>query len=577
MSNNIKLNLKYASEVLGEIEKYPKGSVILAKLQTGPGKTSAIIGAENLLGLMDKSKDETIIYLCNRWALKNQVKISLCEKLDINYKNDEEQVDYDFLNKTKTFGNVTVMSYQEMQNIVYDSDKIKHDNPENWYIKDGIFSLGDYDYIVCDEFHYIVRDAGFNSKTMASYREILRTWYDNSVLLLLTATDYEVRTAIENTVNEWMEITKDEIYKTVYKNRTFKEEYYKYLDGGIDYSYVRVFYYTNKKDIITTIKNSPTEEKWLWFISNIKKGEELLEEFKNQNIDAEMISSEENSELKQYIIENERFECRVLIATSVLDNGVNIKDDAVVNMVIETFDEITFVQELGRKRINKDNAQQINLYIPKRKSGHYTKKIESIHRKMRIIDIYLECQKTGDMSTLKKETDYTQGKLDKAFYRDFDDKLCLNYMYLSRINRDEFYYNECKKAIDEDEWFFIKEQLRWIGLEHTFNKDNLIKNVVDNKEVKTLEGFLDKAFNDNELYTKEGFRKIIDSLIENDSRIKTIMNEIDGKHTREKGQKIYNKLFEKLGFDYLVGTQVKKETINGKRKNISYWVIVKEN
>ena len=73
----MKLNLKFASEVLGEIEKYPKGSIILAKLQTGTGKTTAIIGANEILGLMDRIKDETIIYLCNRWALKNQVKRDL--------------------------------------------------------------------------------------------------------------------------------------------------------------------------------------------------------------------------------------------------------------------------------------------------------------------------------------------------------------------------------------------------------------------------------------------------------------------------------------------------------------------
>lgn len=550
----MELNLKYASEVLGEIEKYPKGSVILAKLQTGTGKTSAIIGAENLLGLMDKTSGK-IIYLCNRWALKNQVKISLCKKLDIDYMSDEEQVDYDFLNKTKTFGNVTVMSYQEMQNIVYDSDKIKHDNPKDWYMKDGIFSLGDYDYIVCDEFHYIVRDAGFNSKTMASYREILRTWYDNSVLLLLTATDCEVKSAVEKAVNTWKDITKDEVYKTVYKNRTFKEDYYKYLDGGIDYSYVRVFYYTNKKDIITTIKNSPTEEKWLWFISNIKKGEELLEEFKNQNIDAEMISSEENSELKQYIIENERFECRVLITTSVLDNGVNIKDDAVVNMVIETFDQITFIQELGRKRIDKDNAQQITLYIHKRNPSHYTKKLESIRNKMRIINTYIDCQKINDMSVLKKETDYMQGKLDKAFYRDFDDKLCLNHMYLSRITRDEFYYDECRKAIKEDEWFFIKEQLSWIGLEHTFNEDNLIKNIVDNEEVKTLENYLEGLIG-KRLY-KEEQQELINKI---DIRV-------DGKQ-----MKSFSKL--NLGLEMLgIVLRIKSKRVTENGKKITIWYI----
>ena len=89
--------------------------------------------------------------------------------------------------------------------------------------------------------------------------------------------------------------------------------------------------------------------------------ESLLEELKKSNIEADMVTSNDNSELKKYIIENERFECKVLITTSVLDNGVNIKDDDVTNIIIDSFDKVTFIQEIGRIRIDIKNAKTIKL------------------------------------------------------------------------------------------------------------------------------------------------------------------------------------------------------------------------
>ena len=55
--------------------------------------------------------------------------------------------------------------------------------------------------------------------------------------------------------------------------------------------------------------------------------------------------------------------CKVLITTSVLDNGFSIEDDNVKNIVICTDDKTEFLQELGRKRINKDKGETVNLYI----------------------------------------------------------------------------------------------------------------------------------------------------------------------------------------------------------------------
>jgi len=79
-------------------------------------------------------------------------------------------------------------------------------------------------------------------------------------------------------------------------------------------------------------------------------------------ISAERISKKEEKGIFLDLVENECFICQVLITTSVLDCGINIKDPSLKNIVIETFDKTSFLQMLGRIRIN-DYSTMINLYI----------------------------------------------------------------------------------------------------------------------------------------------------------------------------------------------------------------------
>ena len=69
-----------------------------------------------------------------------------------------------------------------------------------------------------------------------------------------------------------------------------------------------------------------------------------------------------------YIINRETTNKTVLVTTSILDNGINITNDTitkpkdkVLNIAIDSFDRIEFVQMLGRIRAEKNISFQ--LYI----------------------------------------------------------------------------------------------------------------------------------------------------------------------------------------------------------------------
>ena len=64
---------------------------------------------------------------------------------------------------------------------------------------------------------------------------------------------------------------------------------------------------------------------------------------------------------KADIIKNERFDAKVLIATSALDSGINIADGEVKNLIIFYTDRTQFIQALGRKRL-KSGMEAVNVW-----------------------------------------------------------------------------------------------------------------------------------------------------------------------------------------------------------------------
>ncbi|MDM0716830.1 hypothetical protein QTH81_00885 [Clostridium perfringens] len=64
-------------------------------------------------------------------------------------------------------------------------------------------------------------------------------------------------------------------------------------------------------------------------------------------------------------------------------------------------------------------------------------------------------------------------------------------------------------------------------------------------------------------------------IINNDDRLRVKFNKKDGGNKRSKGQSKFNELFKEEGLKYIVSSRVVKKTIDGKRKNITYWIVTK--
>lgn len=172
-----------------------------------------------------------------------------------------------------------------------------------------------------------------------------------------------------------------------------KTMYYYHFDR--DYSFLDIKYFTNYDELYPRIAESG--EKWLIFIdseSECKKVKEKLihpesgYHFKEDDIfvmsaeikrNAEYKNDDENkkiSESYQYIIDNEKFKQKILITTSVLDNGINLKDSELSNIVISDMNKAKCLQMLGRIRVK--NGEMITLYLKRFDSEFIVNRIKDL-------------------------------------------------------------------------------------------------------------------------------------------------------------------------------------------------------
>lgn len=538
MNKNSKLNLKWVTEAIGQdYTEWIKGDVIRLTAMPMTGKTYFV---KKVLVGYAKSRGERVLLLCNRTDLKRQLKIDLLEannEITPTYKDEEdnkEKINYKELDKIHTISNVTIKSYQQLNEELLDKEYFGKNVDLN------------YEYYVCDEIHWILSDASFASTRM--FTQHLFSTIPDRINILMSATMDEIN---------------DQIEKITPENRP-KFNYF----TGIDYSYLNVKYFKNDNDIINTINNDKSGNKWVVFVSDISKGKEIAERVENSHLVYAGIESDERNN----IVSTGKFNCKCLITTKCMDNGINFTDEKLTNLVIYGWDKTTFLQEIGRKRLDlKKDVPTVNLYIYTRLKKSFSSKIKGIkEKKINQIELFLE-----DENKFNRSFNDELGNIDsRLFYKvNGSNKYEINPIGKTRVYNDlNFYEYMVEKFENEGNFAFIKEQLDWLELGHTFSEDNLIQDVIDNESVIELDKKLDKLF--GEVYLNKKDREPIIEAI----------NLIDGNHSNIKEDKIVlfssitslNDYLEKSNSMYRIKQFETSRIIEGKKKKFKQaWKLIK--
>ncbi|MGO0904095.1 DEAD/DEAH box helicase [Clostridioides difficile] len=621
-----KLKLKKVSDIIREdYKKWTQGDVVLIDAQTGTGKTYFINSV-----LAKTYPNKKILYICNRIHLKSQIKKDLLENfLKINPKDglktikevnkkfnksisdnkivNQKDFAFENIDLIDTLGNIKIQSYQSLSNVIINNRFFNEDEYFNSY-------FSSYDYIVFDECHYLYSDANFNNKTYFIFDEIFNKQPSSAIKIFMSATIDNLKAHIDN-------IFKTDNQKDTHNLSGVRAKlHYKSYRTNRDYSYLDIRYFKTLDALIQKIQNDNTTDKWIIFVSNLKDAKYLKENLKK--IKTVIIKQGTKNKEVDSIINESKFNSKVLISTKVLDNGINIKDENVKNIVIMALDKTTFLQELGRVRVNIDTPYKINLFIPMKnqktfitlKNKVYMPKESQInlffneHEKFtRIYNIEFN-KLHSDLFYLDKiyqnKIVKKYDKNNKPIYKikgyDKNNKPIYNYANYSiwkynPVGLDKLAFDSAftdyiiKKFDDEGDFAFIKEQLSWLELSHTFDENNLLDGINNldanfniEEKISELENFLinnltiDKK-NKNKL--EEDKKKKLSQMI---NELKSINNKNSYKSTICQVKTVNDFLasnpYKKLHYSIISHRVCKNlKSKNGespKSKNYTYWEVV---
>lgn len=400
--------MKYVTDAIGEDYKnWEPGSNIFISSPTGSGKTSFILNTY-LPYLADKG--QRILFLVNRTVLKEEIETKLC-KLPFQYRHAIDIETYQSL-ESKLL-NIHEHEFKADYERGYEAAVAQiTESYEKRNIGEKLQSIRQYDNqlldyyfrnyccVVCDECHRYLNEATYDTATILSYN-FIRKVFQYKIQIYMSATIKHMQKFIdeENKLqffykSEWLKV--GAIYSPLGRNNV--KSFIYTLER--DYSHIRVEILNSKAEIVKTVVAG--KDKWLIFVDNKAFGETLKKEVEDYNKEfstkksVEFITAGYKSEpatIKEVdaLIHDEKQTVDVLIATSVLDNGINFNDIKLRNLVIIADTETQFLQMLGRKRFD---GEEVNVYIFRQNKDYFVKRQRQVQRKMNIIDKYFSNIKT---------------------------------------------------------------------------------------------------------------------------------------------------------------------------------------
>ncbi|AEY66616.1 DEAD/DEAH box helicase family protein [Clostridium sp. BNL1100] len=486
-----------------------KSEIITIKAPTGAGKSYFV---KHTLYNFAKTNNKKILFLIHRINCVNQfqMEIKQAEKTDV----------------------IDIMTYQKLEILSQTYKKY--------------FDFSEYQYIVCDEFHYFMGDAAFSKTTDISLNMILSQ--TQCCRIFMSATGDDMKTYINNvkkilTIDYELEINFDFIKNLTFFNKDESME--KFIEEAI-----------SRKD------------KGIFFIQSAKKAYELYLKYKEHCL---FNCSKRNGSHYKYVdqdkidsmLKNEKFGELILITTTCLDAGVNIIDSNLKHIVIDVDDIGSLIQCIGRKRIQSDD-DKLYLYIKTVTNKQLGGKMTQLKNKIKMAD-YLRTHTVKEyIQEFGRTIDFSNIVYDDIVSE--DDK------GTKKIN--ELMYFKCKFDLAEisimldtyKDYGYCKLLARELGF-YDFDEGRYSYRLIDedykNDEIERL---LDK-YKGKALWKKDQ---------------ETIINSIGLKDKRGRIQRSHTQLntyFDSNNLQFkIIPKQDRRKIKNGKKNrnfNKTYWIISK--
>lgn len=403
---------KYIEEAIGdEYLKWSRQTPVFIDAPTGSGKSTFV--CHKLIADAQKA-NQPLLLVSNRAALVRQQKKKVIEAAcpEINLgKVDDSTID-----EYKIWGNVCICTYHGLIALV---NHARVNPPLNSFLKILM-------YAVFDEVHFLYADSTFASST-EELLKLIPAWFNNAIRVYMTATSSSILSTLQNAERLAPETTKSmrNFEPFGYSKQGFHRlettnQVFQYYRMPRDYSRYQLHFFSkdgedipkskedlegkNKKGqkcklrkelaaLMSCISKPTPESKLLVFVRRRKDGIALEKAWSDEGVNAIFIDrtskyapteisdvemdeedDEEDSDQEKQrqkndvwnkLIREEKFDQSVLLATSVLDCGINICDPSVKTVAIFADNPTAFLQMLGRRRMSEAENLDVWVYVPR--------------------------------------------------------------------------------------------------------------------------------------------------------------------------------------------------------------------
>ena len=224
-----------------------------------------------------------------------------------------------------------------------------------------------------------------SQKSLLAQKEMTNVEYELYQKLLNAQKNYKLEPdQPENQFNLWVAEQKAPRIDPE-KFQSKHQEYLSYFDSvkkepflyqaGHEYTFVSPVYFRTIEQLCKRIQQTCSAEKWLIFVSSKNNGEYIRTCLENIGLDCVFITADTKKrkftsltnqskeyQAYQHIIDHEKSPERITISTSVLDNGINLKDPQLKHVAILEMNPTLFLQMLGRKRLSHQ-SENFNIYL----------------------------------------------------------------------------------------------------------------------------------------------------------------------------------------------------------------------
>lgn len=326
----------WVNDVLSTVfEKWCISQPILIVAPTGGGKTTFV---QTIVKHRQRKK---VLYVSHRLMINAQQKMAICKALKSKWSSITEPHAFDLIDTFDDIG-LTIISYQKLA--------IQHQNMD----------LSEYGWVIFDECHCFYSDALLNLH-LDNLLTKIPTLFRNAHRIYMTATPGAVLPDIcrvEQAAMRWCDH-----YMPCFRESCGQLLMYQF---ATNFDGIRLHFFKQQDEIINLVRSHP-DEKFLIFTSrkesdNSSPARSYVQLLKKAGVGVTYLDrNEKGSDTWNQLCRNERFDSQVLVCTSVLDCGVNVHDDNLTHIVVETTDKTEFLQMLGRKR--RKVGEVVHVYV----------------------------------------------------------------------------------------------------------------------------------------------------------------------------------------------------------------------